>query len=185
MPWNFCSALFSLGFYALGNILKPLLNKYIFENDNKLLNIALVILFAGVCFPLALLNGEVSIGHRVLHNGILLYITGITGTFMVLSLSKLINRSKLLSFMGKNSFYFMAVHYIIMGLIITFSDLINKKISLIPQLSKNSLKDAIIIFVLDVIFSILFVLLYRGIVYKIKVLYYQKNVAVSQCDDSE
>ncbi len=174
LPWNLCSAFFSVGFYAIGNLAKPYFNRFIFEQKkdkkirvNSIIILIAVIILAVVCSVVAFRNGIVSIGDRKLNNGILLYITGVIGTIAVLLISQLINKSKFLKFFGVNSFAFMACHDIIISLIIIVSRQIHRIFEFIPAINREMVFDSVILFIADIIFSVIFVLLYNWTVKKI------------------
>ena len=135
LPWNASSALFALGLYAIGNHFPALLMNPIPAMEKKA-QIPYRLLVFAVCFavlvPLARYNGGVSFGRRELRNGFVFYATGLLGTVGVLSLSSLLQPSRLLNFCGRNSFYIMATHRIFQVLFregsrlifhISFSDL--------------------------------------------------------------
>ena len=109
MPWNLPSALFTLTFYFTGNKLSPYLRKFLKESKASVF-IVIFIIAAIIDIPLALLNGHVTLGSRHLSNGFIFYITGIVGTFGILSLSKLIHKCRFMKWVGKNSFYMMSTH---------------------------------------------------------------------------
>ncbi|MBQ7669389.1 MAG: acyltransferase family protein [Clostridia bacterium] len=117
LPWNFSSACFAFGFFALGNLAYPFLKEILFSMQlNAKRRIALTVAFflsAALMIPLALLNGKVSIGSRELGNGLLLYATGILGTAAILFISKAIGKCRFLEFFGRNSFKVMGIHYVI------------------------------------------------------------------------
>lgn len=117
LPWSLDSGLFALGFYALGNLgWKPLRQAVVRIRESrgsKLRALALAMLCAAVWLPLALLNGKVTLGSKILNNGFLLYLTGILGTLMVFFLGIPLENSRFLGFCGRYSFEIMASHYII------------------------------------------------------------------------
>lgn len=112
LPWSIDSALFALGFYAIGNFV----GKYTMDsNSSKWKNKRLFLLVTAiislvVLIPLALYNGSVSMGSKRLNNGFLFYITGVLGSISVINLSMLISRFRLLEYIGRKSFYIMAFH---------------------------------------------------------------------------
>lgn len=111
-PWSMDSALFALGFYAIGNLTGKCRmdsNSSKWKN-NRLLFLITTITSLAVLIPLALYNGPVSIGSKRLNNGFLFYMTGVLGTIGVINLSKLISRFRLLEYIGRKSFYIMAFH---------------------------------------------------------------------------
>ena len=117
LPWTIDSALYALSFYAFGNMVCPLVKNAsdtIKNHRNKLL-ICIDLIFVSLVLwlPLALLNGKISLGSRVLGNGILLFMTGVFGSAALYGLSLLTENCPFLRFCGKNSFYIMATHYLI------------------------------------------------------------------------
>ena len=70
------------------------------------------LLFALALIPVAFANGKVSLGSKILNNGILLYLSGIIGTLAVLACAVLFQWSKFLKFLGQNSLAIMSTHYI-------------------------------------------------------------------------
>lgn len=173
LPWNFSSALFSLGFFAIGNYSFDFLNKKIlsFSLNSKRIIVLIAISLLSFCamLPIAFLNGKISIGSRELKNGILLYATGIIGSLGIISISKVISNCKFLNFCGKNSFVIMASHVLISGIIGTFSTVLASKLNWeIIDLNVNTLPRSIIRFIIVTIFTLLFTLVYLKVVNKIK-----------------
>ncbi len=159
LPWSIDSALFALGFYALGNFVFQKSKLHIFllsDHKNKnLIIVGIIILSIAIGFPLALVNGKVSLGSKILNNGFVFYATGIIGTVLVVAVSALLKKSKFLAWCGQNSFYIMAVHYICrvsLRYIYKFFD--------IPIYDKTSLKETILPYIIVLFFSILFAYCY-------------------------
>lgn len=117
LPWSLDSALFALGFYALGNLMQSKVKNAIQQVESSkhktLISVTTMIVCAILIVPLVYLNGKVSLGSKTLNNGFLLYTSGIFGTIGVLAAAVLLKRSKLLKFCGLNSFYIMSTHYLI------------------------------------------------------------------------
>lgn len=117
LPWSLDSALFALSFYATGNLASPFVLKRmrgIRASGRKLpICAAVVVLCALVWLPLAMMNGKISLGSKILGNGLLLYINGMLGTFIVLAASIALEKSRFLAYCGRNSFHIMASHYLI------------------------------------------------------------------------
>lgn len=116
LPWTLDSGLFALSFYAFGNLIFPLLKTTVekIKNDKhpKLLLFEILAVTLILWYPIAQLNGKVSLGSRVLHNGILFFISGVLGTVAVMALSLLLERCAFLKFLGRNSFILMATHVV-------------------------------------------------------------------------
>lgn len=143
LPWSLDSALFAIGFYALGNVLSDNL-KTVFvaveKNKNKRLfcaAVALVFLAITVC--VGLYNGKVSLGSKILNNGVLLYLSGITGTIFIFATAFIFESDKLLRYVGRNSFYVMSVHYLIREFILLCCRSLD-----IPKYNKASMVETII-----------------------------------------
>ncbi len=117
LPWSIDSALFALGFYAIGNICAPqifgAIQKVGASEDKKWIAVGAGVLSVTLMIPLALLNGKISLGSKILNNGFLLYATGVLGTIGILAVSVLLQKCKFLKFCGENSFYIMASHYMV------------------------------------------------------------------------
>ncbi|MBQ8027059.1 MAG: hypothetical protein IJ261_02960, partial [Clostridia bacterium] len=159
LPWSLDSALFALGFYALGNIFSDQIKKLIVKIKSSQLKlpicIAAIILCLAAGIPLALLNGKVSLGSKILGNGFLFYLTGIIGTVFILSLSIIFEKSKLLKYCGKVSFYIMAIHYLIRMILSKTYVILG-----IEAYNSTVLKECIIPIILITILSILSALVY-------------------------
>lgn len=155
LPWSIDSALFALGFYALGNLLshKSKLCTYLFSDgkNKSLIIICIVVICIAVGFPLALANGKVSLGSKILNNGFIFYATGIIGTLLVVSVSVLLKKSRFLTWCGQNSFYIMAVHYVCRVLLRYVYKLFD-----VPLYDKTSLKETILPYIIVLTFSMLF-----------------------------
>ncbi|MBQ6067493.1 MAG: acyltransferase family protein [Clostridia bacterium] len=184
-PWNICSALYSVGFYALGNSAKPLYAKVIVQNERLrlstrvMLTVAGGLLIAGACW-LGIRNGFVSIGSRVLKNGYLLYLTGLMGTAGILIISKTLSSlcaCRYLRFCGRNSFYFMAVHWVARDAV-EFAYNLFSRITGRGNLffGRTSAKRCLVMMVVVMVMSTVFILLYNYV--KRKIL--SRNVATEQ-----
>lgn len=117
LPWTLDSALFALSFYAAGNMAFPLVQKGVAairaHRHQPLVCLNVILVSVALWLPLALMNGKISLGSRVLGNGSLLFLTGIFGTAALLGLSLLVEKCPFLRFCGRNSFYIMATHYVV------------------------------------------------------------------------
>lgn len=115
LPWSLDSALFALSFYATGNLLsKPVTNAIRnIKKDKDKTKICLIIIgaMAIIWLPATLVNGKITLGSKILNNGFLLYLTGVTGTLIVLTVSIFADKVKFLVWLGQNTFCVMAVHY--------------------------------------------------------------------------
>lgn len=117
LPWSIDSALFALGFYAIGNMMAPRIfdavKKAEKSGSKKWGALGALVLSGALMIPLSFLNGKITLGSKILHNGFLLYATGILGTIGILGAAVLLNKSRFLKFCGENSFYIMASHYMV------------------------------------------------------------------------
>ena len=117
LPWSLDSALFALGFYALGNLgwgpLQRAAGRIREGRNPGLRALAMAVLCAVIWLPPAFLNGKVTLGSKILNNGFLLYLTGLLGTLMVFFACIPLENNRFLRFCGRCSFEIMASHYII------------------------------------------------------------------------
>lgn len=162
LPWSLDSAMFAVGFFALGQMMSETLFKFAVrvKADRcfgiKCLVVAVVCV--GTLIPLALLNGKVSMGSKVLNNGFLFYATGILGTVLTLSVGWVLKKSKFLKYCGQNSFYIMSTHYLAREALRTLIYLVG-----IPMYDKTRFTQTIIPIILVLGMSLCFVLVYRRI----------------------
>lgn len=168
LPWTLDSALFALGFYASGNILAPWIKKSIevIQSHPKKVLLCLNVIVGCLIFwlPLTLINGKVSLGSRVLNNGVLFYLTGMLGTAVILAISILLEKSRVLLFLGKNTFCIMSVHYMIRKYTLP------KYYSMlgIEKYKSKSLKETILPFLIVLVLTIFITLVYIWIVHKMQ-----------------
>lgn len=117
LPWSFDSALFAIGFYAIGNLssgcVMSAITKIECSKHKTALTIGGALFFALLLVPVAFGNGKISLGSKILNNGFLLYLSGILGTISVLFASVLLSNSRFLRYCGQNSFCIMATHFLI------------------------------------------------------------------------
>lgn len=127
LPWNIEAAASALLFYGLGNIFNEKLSLVAFFKwcDNSKIKAIFIYLFATALFVVgALFNGHISLGSNTLgRSTTLLYIVGLLGVLSCLLFSFALSKIKskllsLLTYVGKNSFYYMAVHVPIKGFVI-------------------------------------------------------------------
>lgn len=82
---------FAIGFFAIGNLIFDyvckIVEKFRASRNKNVIYITVFILAVSVLIPLALYNGKVSLGSKILNNGFLLYLTGVLGVIGVVSLS--------------------------------------------------------------------------------------------------
>ena len=177
LPWSLDSALFALGFLALGNLCSEYIKK-LFKTINlykhKLLICFLVFaVFISATIFLGLLNGKVSLGSKILNNGFLFYLTGISGTIAIFSLSLIFEKNKLLQYIGKNSFYIMSSHYLIRNFIQTCYRAFD-----IPKYDIHSISQTFFPVILVLFLSLVFTVLYN-FVKNFILKHYKKGVALN------
>lgn len=160
LPWSIDSALFALGFYALGNLMSGRAKKYIFllsKHKNKnLICVGIIVLCLAAGIPLAMANGKVSLGSKILNNGFIFYATGIIGTVLVVCAGIMLRKSRFLAWCGQNSFYIMAVHYLCRVSLRYVYKLFDIQIY-----DKTSLKETILPYFVILFISILFAYCYE------------------------
>ena len=129
LPWNIEVAMSSILFYCVGNVYakKFGLDKIIKLVVEKKIQVVIVFIACSVIFTFgALFNGHITLGSNVLGKStILLYFNGFIGSILVIILSALISNIKkkgkvlitLLTWIGKHSFDYMAIHVPIKGIL--------------------------------------------------------------------
>lgn len=121
LPWNFSSACFSIGFYAVGHQSANKLLSFLSLNRTLYKKVCTLVA-AGFCFAVVIVaakvNGRVSIGSRVLGNGFLFYLSGIMGSLSILLIGECFKKSSLITFWGRSSFCIMATHLLIQKMIL-------------------------------------------------------------------
>lgn len=161
LPWSLDSALFAICFYATGNIVSPYVFKTIknIKEHPKKSTICLCIFLIAILIwtPLMIANGKITLGSKILNNGFLLYLTGVLGTMAVLSISILADKCRFLTFLGKNTFCIMSVHYVFRKFTLpkyyTWLD--------IPLYDREVFTETIVPFLIVFVLSILSVLVYN------------------------
>lgn len=180
LPWNIEAAMSAMLFYCLGN----LFSKYVgverisefYRTKKSTANIAIIVcsvLFVGG----ALWNGHITLGSNNLGKStIVLYVVGLLGSIGALLICTGVDNSKIslavitkrwLSWIGKNSFYFMAVHVPIKGVIkVLLAKLIGTSSSVISE----SLLFGFLTFIPSFIVTAITVAMINFMVYKFKTL---------------
>ena len=163
LPWSLDSALFALGFYAIGNLssgyIANVINKIKSYRYKTVLCVELIILIMIILMPLAMMNGKITLGSKILNNGFLLYLNGILGTILILIMSVLFEKNRFLIFCGRNSFSIMASHYL-------FRNYIVKPVHRLvtgEMYDRESLTDTIVPFLAVFSLSFLFAIVYNMI----------------------
>lgn len=171
LPWNIEAAMSALLFYSLGNLL---IRKYSHQKlvdliRNHILIIILAIsILTIILFFSANWNGHITLGSNSLgRNTIVFYVNAIIGIFTTLSFSILLtlktlkNRilyslMKYLKWFGQNSFFVMASHVPVKGLLILCVSLLFQAT---PTEISNSINMSLIVFILTIIGDSVLVLL--------------------------
>ncbi len=162
LPWSLDSAIFALGFYAIGNLSSKYVQQAIRKisaSKNKVAwCVGIMAVTMMVWVPLGLANEKITMGSKILNNGFYLYINGVLGTITVLALATLLQKNKFLTFCGRNSFYIMSTHYIIRNYLVKpvyrlmTGDVYNKE----------SMTETIIPFIIIFSLSFLFTVVYTN-----------------------
>lgn len=163
LPWSLDSALFALSFYAIGNVFSPAVKDTIQRisqhKQRTFICLGLILICLLIWYPLAVMNGKITLGSKVLNNGFLLYATGILGTMIILAVSLLIKKSRFLVFCGQSTFCIMGVHVMI------------RKYTLpkmydafgIPLYDKHILSECIVPFILVLMITLALTLIYNKV----------------------
>jgi fucose 4-O-acetylase-like acetyltransferase len=110
MPWNMEIALTALFFYGLGYITKRENLLSYLESDEK---IYIVVLFFVTLFGAVILSLESMPVYDLNYLGsytIFTYMSALFGILAMLALAKLINRNRVLEFLGRNTYIILAFH---------------------------------------------------------------------------
>ena len=160
LPWSLDSAFFAIGFFALGNIslngICGFSQKIRNSKTKSLICITIVLFATALLIPLALYNGKVSMGSKILGNGFILYLTGVLGACIILALSMMLKTNRFLIYCGRNSFIIMAVHYLIRDFLRLLYSFFN-----IPLYDKYSVVETILPIIIVTALSLLFSLFYN------------------------
>ena len=160
LPWNFSSALFAMGYYAIGNNFRGVLTDPIpplLRNSPVLRRVIIMIVCFAIEVPLAILNGHVTIGSRELNNGFIFYATGILGTMGTLALAGLLKNSRFFTFCGRASFYIMATHTVFETMVFI---VMKRAFSYSMDPSLNSWGQSTFVLIVVTIMSVVFSWLY-------------------------
>lgn len=123
LPWSIESALSALIFYAAGNLITTRFGIMWVPNiaqKKRLLTVGVILILTVLLFFVAPLNGHISLGSNSLgHSVLLFYLLAFCGTFSTLLFAALLEDvslpglkliTRFLCWVGRNSFYFMALH---------------------------------------------------------------------------
>lgn len=125
--WSIDSAMFAFGFFTIGNLFSSRLNqglKWIESHKHSfLIGLPIAVIGLAITAILAIPNGHVSLGSKILNNGFIFYVTGITGSLSIFVISFLLRHNRFFSYFGRNSFYVMAIHHPIRSTYARFTEL--------------------------------------------------------------
>ncbi|MCG7496847.1 acyltransferase family protein [Vibrio sp. Of7-15] len=110
LPISADVAFVALLFYHMGNVTKK---HTLSDNSFGLISF---LVFLGISLFLIEYSELVNMSHREYGNLLMLYIQGVIGVCMVISLSNFIKKSSVLSFFGQNSLIILGTHTIIISL---------------------------------------------------------------------
>ena len=119
-PWNLCTALITVSFFAFGHCV---LKSYFFFRKSiyfskRIYFIIFSLISFSFCVPISLINGKISLGHNIVNNWILLFLTGVLGSVSILSLSASLKKSSaFVTYIGRNSLNIMGIHMIIVSML--------------------------------------------------------------------
>lgn len=163
LSWNIEAAMSALLFYSLGNLL---IRKYSHQKLVDLIKNHILIIILAISILTIILsfsanwNGHITLGSNSLgRNTIVFYVNAIIGIFTTLSFSILLtlktwkNRilyslMKYLKWFGQNSFFVMASHVPVKGLLILCVSLLFQAT---PTEISNSINKSLIVFILTII----------------------------------
>ncbi len=176
LPFNFSSSCFAMIFFTVGNIVYKKYKDKIFNielnSKNITILILLIIVLGAVTAFVGIKNGDVSIGGRVLNNGLLFVISGFSGSAMIICIASLFKHSRILKYCGENSFTIMGIHIIIYQFCITSFDVILKytsfNITKYTLILDKSFSGEIITTIFISFLSVIFTIVYNFVRAKIK-----------------
>lgn len=158
--WSVDSALFAIGFYALGNLtidkvdyFIDMLGKCKYKNIIIGAGTLLCMLFL---ISIAFLNGKVSLGSKILNNGLLFYLSGILGFIGIFLISSMIKENKFLVFCGRNSFCIMSTHHLIRSILVNGCELVG-----LEAYDNTKIVETIIPFIIVLVLSLICTLMYN------------------------
>lgn len=112
LVWNIDVALIAITFVGMGYVIKKL------DILNKIDKIIYFIIFMGLNLIFGSLNTEVNMFYSTYGNYLYFYLAAITGTIGIVIICKKIKKSKILEFIGQNTFVYLAIHqYIIFNVL--------------------------------------------------------------------
>ena len=139
LPWNIEAAMSALLFYSIGNLFKVHVGlSWLpdFTKNKKVASWLCIFILTVLLLILAPINGHVTLGSNSLgSNAFLFYVLGFFGIASTMLFSSSIEQARLpfipkitdfIRWIGKNSFYFMATHVPVKGVIIVVLSKITK-----------------------------------------------------------
>lgn len=165
LPWNFSTACFALIYFAIGNKAAGLIKRHLLEPKpagTRILMLAAMFLAAFLITGYVGAHNSGSFGSRVLNNGFLYILTGLTGSLCVLIFSRFVKNCKLLGFFGKNSFAVMGFQVPLFWITSRLLKLLHANVSeRIPIYQETSLLPCVCMFLFVALLSAGFTLLYN------------------------
>lgn len=161
LPWNLPSAMFAVGFFALGNSLRKTVLERIPEKIKAPAAagcIGAAAILIAICVLTVTKTGQMGLGNRNLGNGICFYLTGIAGSAAVLTVAAVLKNSKVLGWTGRNSMYLMMLHLLFASVI--------KKIFRFLHLGvpdTTRLPVAVLNFAAVIVCCVIFILIYKKV----------------------
>ncbi|WP_342042163.1 acyltransferase family protein [Bacillus sp. OTU2372] len=152
LPWNIDVAMISVGFYGAGYLFKKY-NKYLerFNHLKALVLLLIVNLFTG--YLNYVLTGErVDFYNSSLGNIVLFYLSAFSGIGAFVILIKHMKKNKVLQYIGKNSFIYLAFHQKIVFFV--FSLLIQKSIFNFESIINHPIVEGVLITFITVVILI-------------------------------
>lgn len=166
LPWNLPVALYATGFFALGNLFRPVLLEKSSEKQSAAYSAGIAAASAGCIAAVALIGGGIdmlSMGSRTLGNGVSYYVTGLLGTAGVTGAATLLKKSRVLQYFGRNSLYFMMLHLLVSGVMKKLMRFLNAAVPSVGELDTSKLPQAALFFAADILICILLIAVYKKI----------------------
>lgn len=168
LVWSIDVALIAIPFYMIGNLINEKFGrtkvKQLILNKKVISIIIMIILFVLLCI-LSNINSPISMGTEELGNWFLFYLNAFIGIVMILIISVIMEKNKILQFLGRNSFFIMAMHFPTRKPIVL---IISKIFSVSMDYVYNSPLYSFIVAILTMIVNIIMIIILEKIKSKYK-----------------
>jgi fucose 4-O-acetylase-like acetyltransferase len=118
LPWSLDTAMLAILFYGAGHEIKQAeILKKISQHLSKYRLIIYSLIFLGFNLLLSRLNGRVDMFTNYYGNYFLFYLAAFAGIILIVFVAMLLDKNRLLEFLGQNSLYIFAFHPVALGIL--------------------------------------------------------------------